>query len=179
MIYRRDQDPFARAMTERGGDRMGLKSHLFAPDVVEIDGSYYLYYGIGLSESGMALAVADSPVGPFEYVGRVRYPDSDEARRLARRQRRSRRRRHGVLRRPGRDQPARDQGQGVPVRPRAAAARRSPVPLLRTAQLLRRRTRHADKRTVLKNRDGGYATQIFTASFPASAETCCSVSRKR
>ncbi len=53
-----------------------MTSHLFAPDVVEVAGKYYLYYGIGLSQSGMAMAVADSPVGPFEYVGRVRYPES-------------------------------------------------------------------------------------------------------
>ena len=76
MIYRRDQDPFARAATASGGMRAMMTSHLFAPDVVEAGGKYYLYYGIGLSQSGMAMAVGDSPVGPFEYVGRVRYPDS-------------------------------------------------------------------------------------------------------
>ena len=77
VIFRRDQDPFARAMTERG-DRTGMKSHLFAPDVVEIDERFYLYYGVGVSESGIAVAVADSPVGPFEYVGRVRYPEDEK-----------------------------------------------------------------------------------------------------
>ena len=78
VIYRRDQDPFARAATAQGGMRAMMTSHLFAPDVVESGGKYYLYYGIGLSESGMAMAVADSPVGPFEYVGRVRYPESEK-----------------------------------------------------------------------------------------------------
>jgi hypothetical protein len=77
VIFRRDQDPFARKRTERG-DRLGMKSHLFAPDVVEIDEKYYLYYGVGVSESGIAVAVADSPTGPFEYVGRVRYPESEK-----------------------------------------------------------------------------------------------------
>src|SRR6187402_851095 len=51
VIYRRDQDPFARAKTERG-DKLGMMSHLFAPDVIEIEGRYWLYYGIGVSESG-------------------------------------------------------------------------------------------------------------------------------
>lgn len=75
VIYRRSQDPFADRMTD--GDRMGLKSHLFAPDVIELDGRYYLYYGVGVERSGIALAVADSPTGPFSYVGRVRYPEDD------------------------------------------------------------------------------------------------------
>lgn len=74
VVYRRQQDPFARRMTEKG-DRLGLKSHLFAPDVIEIDGRYFLYYGVALERSGLAVAVADAPTGPFEYVGRVRYPD--------------------------------------------------------------------------------------------------------
>ncbi|WP_426518103.1 carbohydrate-binding protein [Diaminobutyricibacter sp. McL0618] len=74
VIYKRRQDPYADRMTE-AGDRMGLKSYLFAPDVIEIDGTYYLYYGVALGKSGLALAVSDSPTGPFEYVGRVRYPE--------------------------------------------------------------------------------------------------------
>ncbi len=77
VIYERKQDPFARRMTEKG-DRLGLKSHLFAPDVIEIDGRYYLYYGVALERSGFAVAVADSPTGPFEYLGRVRYPEHEK-----------------------------------------------------------------------------------------------------
>lgn len=76
VVYERRQDPFALRMTERG-DRLGLKSHLFAPDVIELDGRYYLYYGVALERSGIAVAVADSPTGPFEYLGRVRYPEDD------------------------------------------------------------------------------------------------------
>ena len=77
VIYRRDQDPFARKMAQRG-DRLGMRSHLLAPDVVQVDQKYYLYYGVGVSESGLAVAVADSPTGPFEYLGRVRYPESEK-----------------------------------------------------------------------------------------------------
>ena len=47
----------------------------FAPDVVGIDGRFYLCYGVGLSATGIGVAVSDSPTGPFEYLGRVRYPE--------------------------------------------------------------------------------------------------------
>lgn len=77
VIYERRQDPFARRMTEKG-DKLGLRSRLFAPDVIEIDAKYYLYYGVAVERSGIAVAVADAPTGPFEYVGRVRYPDGDQ-----------------------------------------------------------------------------------------------------
>ena len=39
-----------------------------------VEGRYYMYYGEGLSHSGFGVAVADSPTGPFTYVGRVRLP---------------------------------------------------------------------------------------------------------
>lgn len=77
VIYRGVQDPHIAARRAQGKDRM--VDRLFAPDVVQIDGRFYLYYGVGLSASGFGVAVADAPVGPFEYVGRVRYPDGDLA----------------------------------------------------------------------------------------------------
>lgn len=55
-----------------------MNANLFAPDVVEIEEKYYLYYGVGLSNSGFGVAVADSPTGPFTYIGRVRYPESEK-----------------------------------------------------------------------------------------------------
>jgi hypothetical protein len=77
VIYRRMQDPYIQSRASKR-DRLGLGSVLFAPDVVCIDDTYYLYYGVGMSRSGFGVAVANSPSGPFEYVGRVRYPDSDK-----------------------------------------------------------------------------------------------------
>jgi hypothetical protein len=77
VIYRRLQDPYIRGR-ENKRDRLGLGSVLFAPDVIEIDGSYYLYYGVGMSRSGFGVAVASAPTGPFDYIGRVRYPDSEK-----------------------------------------------------------------------------------------------------
>jgi arabinoxylan arabinofuranohydrolase len=162
VIYRREQDPFARKMTGRG-DRRGLKSHLFAPDVVEINDKFYLYYGIGLSESGIAMAVADSPVGPFEYVGRVRYPESEKP--------------SGW--RDGND--GLDDGDLAFFGGRAALSRRGirfkeypydPALLMHDGRLflyfgllncyvVELDTR--DMRTVLKNKTGNYATQIFRA----------------
>jgi len=77
VIYRRTQDPYIRSVAHKR-DRMGLVHGLFAPDVVEVGGTYYLYYGVGMSRSGFGVATASSPTGPFEYVGRVRYPESDK-----------------------------------------------------------------------------------------------------
>lgn len=163
VIYRRDQDPFARAMTERGGDRLGLKSHLFAPDVVEVEGRYYLYYGVALSESGVAVAVSDSPTGPFEYVGRVRYPDSEKP----------------AGWRDGRD--GLDDGDRAFFGGKAAISRRGirlkefpydPALLYHEGRLFLYvgclnlyvvELDTSDMRTVVKNASGGYATQIFRA----------------
>ena len=65
VIYRRNQDP---------RNRLGLRL-LFAPDVaVGADGRYYLYYAFDFMGM-MGVAVADSPVGPFEFHGHVRHPD--------------------------------------------------------------------------------------------------------
>jgi hypothetical protein len=77
VIYRRDQDPYIRSVA-RKRDRMGAVSGLFAPDVIQLGDAYYLYYGVGLSRSGFGVATATSPTGPFEYVGRVRYPEADK-----------------------------------------------------------------------------------------------------
>lgn len=74
VIFRRQQDPFIapRAAKNR------MLERLFAPDVLLIDGRYFLYYGVGLTRTGFGVAVSDSPTGPFEYVGRVRYPDTEK-----------------------------------------------------------------------------------------------------
>ncbi|RZU65231.1 carbohydrate binding protein with CBM6 domain [Microterricola gilva] len=163
VIYRRDQDPFARMMTRRGGDKLGLKSHLFAPDVVEVHGRYYLYYGVAMSESGVAMAVADSPTGPFEYVGRVRYPESEKP--------------SGW--RDGKD--GLDDGDMAFFGGRPAISRRGirikefpydPTLLLHEGRLFLYvgllncyvvELDTSDMRTVVKNESGGYATQVFRA----------------
>lgn len=163
VIFRRDQDPFAQVATARG-DRLGLKSHLFAPDVIEIDNRYYLYYGVALSESGIALAVADSPVGPFEYVGRVRYPESEKPASWRD------------------DKDGIDDGDMAFLGGRAAMGRRGikfkdfpydPTLLLHEGRLFLYfgllncyvvELDLNDMRTVLKNAAGGYATEIFRAT---------------
>lgn len=64
IIYRKVQDP-----------QWSEGSYLYAPDItVGPDGRYYLYYALNTT-TNMAVAVADNPVGPFEYYGRVHYPD--------------------------------------------------------------------------------------------------------
>lgn len=77
VIYTKTQDPYVKKILDNGKGNM-MNTHLFAPDVIEIDGKYYMYYGVGLSKSGFGVAVSDSPIGPFEYIGRVRYPDSEK-----------------------------------------------------------------------------------------------------
>ena len=65
VIYRKEQDP-------RNKDG---KMHMCAPDCVQgPDGRLYLYYQLhGLTCT--CVAVADTPVGPFEYYGCVHHPD--------------------------------------------------------------------------------------------------------
>jgi len=64
VIYRKEQDP-----------RYQTGNCMFAPDITPgPDGRYYLYYTLDTTGS-MAVAVADTPVGPFAYYGRVQ--DSD------------------------------------------------------------------------------------------------------
>jgi len=64
VIYRRTQDPDC-----------GPNNYMYAPDITPgPDGRYYLYYTLDM-QGTMAVAVGDSPVGPFEYYGRVRCAD--------------------------------------------------------------------------------------------------------
>lgn len=64
VIYRRTQDP------TNADDRF----QLWAPDVTKgPDGRYYLYYCFSFYPE-IGVAVADSPVGPFEFYGHVKYP---------------------------------------------------------------------------------------------------------
>ena len=65
VIYRKDQDP-------RNKDG---KMHMCAPDCVQgPDGRFYLYYQLHVLQC-TSVAVADSPVGPFEFYGYVQHPD--------------------------------------------------------------------------------------------------------
>jgi hypothetical protein len=69
--YKKIQDK--RATAEKTPD-------YYAPDCVcGKDGKYYLYYtamGPNVPPFGpMSVAVSDSPAGPFEYLGDIRYPD--------------------------------------------------------------------------------------------------------
>ncbi len=67
VIYRKTQDPF----NAEG------KFSMFAPDVVQgPDGRYYLYYGMDFY-SRISVAVADRPVGPFEFYGNVKHVDGE------------------------------------------------------------------------------------------------------
>ncbi len=65
VIYRRRQDP---------KNRLGLRL-LFAPDVARGgDGRFYLYYAFDFM-GVMGVAVADSPAGPYRFLGHVQHPD--------------------------------------------------------------------------------------------------------
>lgn len=64
VIYRKEQDP-----------RWQQGHYLYAPDITPgPDGRYYLYYTLDTTGT-MAVAVAECPTGPFQYYGRVQYPD--------------------------------------------------------------------------------------------------------
>lgn len=67
VIYRKKQD-----FLNRSGRRC-----FFAPDVVKgPDGRYYLYYTLDfVGPIAMSVAVCDSPVGKYEFLGHVRFPD--------------------------------------------------------------------------------------------------------
>lgn len=71
--YKRTQDPYIREVLNAGKGGM-FNQYLYAPDVVCVDGRYYLFYGVAISDAGFGVAVADRPEGPFEYLGRVHYP---------------------------------------------------------------------------------------------------------
>lgn len=71
VTYRKSQDPRSKP---------GKEVDLYAPDCVRgNDGRYYLYYcamGPNTKNFGpMSVAVSDDPVGPFEYLGDIQYPD--------------------------------------------------------------------------------------------------------
>lgn len=64
VIYKRTQDPTNRED----------KFQLWAPDVCQgPDGRYYLYYCFSFVPE-IGVAVSDSPAGPFEFYGHVKYP---------------------------------------------------------------------------------------------------------
>lgn len=71
-IYRRFQDPFIRRHQH---DLRPFSKYLFAPDVVQVGTCWYLYYGVGMSGAGIGVAVANSPTGPFKFLGRVTCPN--------------------------------------------------------------------------------------------------------
>lgn len=66
VIYKRTQDP-----SNHEGKR-----ELWAPDVAKApNGKYYLYYCFSFMPE-IGVAVSDSPAGPFEFYGHVKYPAS-------------------------------------------------------------------------------------------------------
>lgn len=50
------------------------KRLMFAPDVVEYNGKYYLYYGLD-SSVAISVAVSGRPEGPYSFYGNVRHAD--------------------------------------------------------------------------------------------------------
>lgn len=64
IIYTGENDPLNPDKTRR----------MFAPDVVEINGAYYLYYGLDTC-STISVAKAINPEGPFVFYGNVMHPD--------------------------------------------------------------------------------------------------------
>ena len=65
VIYRATQDP----KNAKGNQ------HMNAPDCIQgPDGRYYLYYQLHVLKCS-SVAVADTPVGPFEFYGYVQHPD--------------------------------------------------------------------------------------------------------
>lgn len=49
---------------------------MFAPDVVEYKGKYYLYYGLDTANT-ISVAISDKPEGPFSFYGNVRHKDGE------------------------------------------------------------------------------------------------------
>lgn len=65
IIYKKTQDP----------SNVSGKMELWAPDVAKgTDGRYYLYYALSFYPE-IGVAVSDSPAGPFEFYGHVKYKD--------------------------------------------------------------------------------------------------------
>ncbi|MBQ7399158.1 MAG: family 43 glycosylhydrolase [Clostridia bacterium] len=66
VIWHRDWDPVYKP---------GFEGMLHAPDVTKgLDGRYYLYYPLNLTSS-IGVAVCDTPMGKYEYLGRIKHPD--------------------------------------------------------------------------------------------------------
>lgn len=85
VIYTSKKDPHSTEMVEGFGPR----KYLYAPDVVQgNDGRYYLYYCLSAAKGKggfwgpISVAVCDTPVGEYEYLGDVRYPDGREMKRF-------------------------------------------------------------------------------------------------
>lgn len=67
VIYKKNQDPH---------NKTGKKK-MFAPDIAKgPDGQYYLYYTLGFS-GVMSVAKSETPTGPFEFYGQVKYSDGN------------------------------------------------------------------------------------------------------
>lgn len=65
-----------RADADHPSDTPWSDNKLFAPDVVEKDGKYYLYaYIVGAKG---CVAISDDPEGPFRLLSQYKYPMSDE-----------------------------------------------------------------------------------------------------
>lgn len=50
------------------------KRRMFAPDVMEHNGRYYLYYGLDNS-TAVSVAVSEKPQGPYQFYGNVHHKD--------------------------------------------------------------------------------------------------------
>jgi len=85
VIYSAAKDPHSAEVIEGAGPR----KYLYAPDVVQgNDGKYYLYYclsawrGKGGFDGPISVAVCDTPVGEYEYLGDVQYKDGSPMKRF-------------------------------------------------------------------------------------------------
>lgn len=65
-----------RADRDHESDTPWTSGELYAPDVVEKDGKYYLYAYIFYTKG--CVAVSDRPEGPFKLLSQYRVPESDE-----------------------------------------------------------------------------------------------------
>jgi hypothetical protein len=71
--WRMDSESFRTRDTENGKDDVDWSDNeLYAPDVVEKDGKYYLYFYIVGAPGGVA--VSDTPGGPFKLVSKYEPP---------------------------------------------------------------------------------------------------------
>ena len=48
--------------------------YMFAPDCIEKEGTYYLFYGLDNSKT-ISVATSNTPEGPFTFYGNVHHPD--------------------------------------------------------------------------------------------------------